>query len=576
MLVHGALSLWSASRESATFDECAHLGAGYAHLVLNDWRFDLTQGPLTKLMAAAAVRGLDPPVPVDTAAWRDGNYFSFGHDFVYGSGMGRRMLQRARMPSVVMGMLLILVIFAWAREAWGLRGGLLAMGLAALNPELLAHSHYVTSDTAVALAFALYLWGFWRFLRRPSAVHGAWVVAAFAFAAMTKFSFLALVPISLLLGGARLLQLVRRGDGPAWRALLKALLWSCAAGVAATVLAAWVACGFQARAVSSPELQPSMMTIERMLPEGAASRAVLVWMRDRAWIPEAYATSLAHTIYTPSVFGRTFLLGHAKQGANRAFFPVALAVKTPLPLLALAIVGCCLRRRSGAADLERAALLVPWAVYFGIAVLYGYSIGYRHLMPVIPVLIVLAGRAAQLSLACRWRALAFKGLLAWQALGTLWVAPHFLSYFNEIAGGPSGGNRWLADSNCDWGQDLDELGRWMRREGVEEVLLSYFGTASIEEAGVNARWLTSVVGGLTITNWAREVKEGDVVAVSVTNLRQTYVLDPAKYPMKVELPGTSGMIGSGYLLTYLDARYEPVGRAGYSILIYRLERQFER
>jgi len=39
--------------------------------------------------------------------------------------------------------------------------------------------------------------------------------------------------------------------------------------------------------------------------------------------------------------------------------------------------------------------------------------------------------------------------LQWQT-----VAPHYLAYFNELAGGPANGFKELADSNLDWGQDL--------------------------------------------------------------------------------------------------------------------------
>jgi hypothetical protein len=44
-------------------------------------------------------------------------------------------------------------------------------------------------------------------------------------------------------------------------------------------------------------------------------------------------------------------------------------------------------------------------------------------------------------------------LACWLAVSSLSSHPHYLSYFNEIAGGPGNGWRWLLDSNIDWGQD---------------------------------------------------------------------------------------------------------------------------
>ena len=51
--------------------------------------------------------------------------------------------------------------------------------------------------------------------------------------------------------------------------------------------------------------------------------------------------------------------------------------------------------------------------------------------------------------------------LAWSIASSLWISPHSLAYFNEIAGGPTGGPRYLLGSNVDWGQDLLFLKRWI-------------------------------------------------------------------------------------------------------------------
>jgi hypothetical protein len=167
-------------------------------------------------------------------------------------------------------------------------------------------------------------------------------------------------------------------------------------------------------------------------------------------------------------------------------------------------------------------------------------------------------------------------LLLWYVAGAMWVAPHFLSYFNEIAGGASGGSRYLADSNIDWGQDLDELGRYCRSRGIVKIKLSYFGTASPETAGVPYLMLPSVTSGWKTRSSANSVEAGDVVAVSVTNLRRVYFRNPEDFPIRVDLPGRSGWMGFGSFLAYLDEHYRPFGRAGYSILIFKLTPEYER
>ena len=54
----------------------------------------------------------------------------------------------------------------------------------------------------------------------------------------------------------------------------------------------------------------------------------------------------------------------------------------------------------------------------------------------------------------RWLIRAPAAALAlWYVVGTLLVWPDYLAYFNEAAGGPANGYRWLGDSNLDWCQD---------------------------------------------------------------------------------------------------------------------------
>jgi hypothetical protein len=58
------------------------------------------------------------------------------------------------------------------------------------------------------------------------------------------------------------------------------------------------------------------------------------------------------------------------------------------------------------------------------------------------------------------------------------IYPHYVSYFNVLAGGAENGRHILLDSNIDWGQDLLRLKQWMAEHEVDSVYLSYFGSAN--------------------------------------------------------------------------------------------------
>jgi hypothetical protein len=203
---------------------------------------------------------------------------------------------------------------------------------------------------------------------------------------------------------------------------------------------------------------------------------------------------------------------------------------------------------------------------------FGFSIGYRHLLPILPLLCVWGGwQVAALWARPRLRPIAVV-LLSWYALGTCRVAPHFLSFFNELAGGPELGYRYLVDSNCDWGQDLDDLARLCHRLGLERVKLSYFGTASPDEAGVPDVALPGVTCCGSPREWTSSLEPGDVVAVSVTNLMGVYFRLPGArdFPLRVTLNGVPQDMPFVEAMTYLQQHYRPFARAGYSIFLYRL------
>jgi hypothetical protein len=121
---------------------------------------------------------------------------------------------------------------------------------------------------------------------------------------------------------------------------------------------------------------------------------------------------------------------------------------------------------------------VPTAV-LGAAATSSLDLGLRQVLPVYPFLLLAAGRGVVLCLqtARLWGAVVVASLALWVGAGSAAVAPAYLAYFNEVAGGPRNGARWLVDSNLDWGQALRLLPAWLAAHGIGEVNLCYFGTA---------------------------------------------------------------------------------------------------
>jgi Dolichyl-phosphate-mannose-protein mannosyltransferase len=562
LLLYAGLAVSSLRQSAATYDEGAHLPAGYSYLVTGDHRLNPEHPPLAKLLAAAPLLWLrDVSFKADDEAWTAGRQWELGKRFLYRWNDADRLLFWARLPMVALGASLCAAVFLWSRARFGIAAAILAGFLAVLSPDVLAHGRLVTTDVAMALFYFLTVVSFEALLRRATWPRLAWAGLAAGAAAASKFSAPVLVPVTLSLallavfspepmtlafGAAE--RTPARG-GPRAKAAAALLL---AVGLIAW-LGLWASYGF-AKPLSSDPVVRAELLASMLRDEGATPLAQAALAAERlGLLPEAYVRGFLFT-YRHAESRPTFLLGRLSEEGFPAFFLVTFVLKTPLPLillLALSVVATWRTTTRSAAIF----LWLPVAGYLLLTQARGLNIGHRHLLPIYPFLFVAAGRIA----AHAWPAsgsgqkplqLAVLALAAWYAVGTLRVHPHYLAYFNEIAGGPAGGYHCLVDSSLDWGQDLKGLRPWLDAHGVSRVKLSYFGSADPAYYGIDAAMLPGTMSPRP-AQVTREIRPGDILAVSATNLQGVYLeAEDRRLMERIRL-------------------LPPVGDVGHSILIFR-------
>ena len=177
------------------------------------------------------------------------------------------------------------------------------------------------------------------------------------------------------------------------------------------------------------------------------------------------------------------------------------------------------------------------------------NLGIRHILPLYPFLLILAGGWAVVPWRQRVVRPALLVALLVQLVSVLLVYPNFLAYFNEAAGGADHGYKVLIDSNLDWGQDIGQLARLQRERQLYPLAFSYFGTTPPEAYGLACTPLagSGVMHHAPAPDW--KTLRG-FVAVSVTNLY-----------------GGRGYAGADYRpLRALT----PYARAGKTIVVYQL------
>ncbi len=543
-----AVQVLSIRQESCTGDEPLELAAGYSYLKTGDFRMNPEHPPLAKILAALPLLAFRPSLPLDSAAWSGPDEGAFGAAFFRANaGKADDMLFAARMTSILLTAFLGLAIALWTRAAFGVPAAMLALTLFCFDPTVTAYGRYVKSDIGVTLFSFLACIAWAKFLRNPRPWPFCLAGIALGLALSTKYSGLFLIPVFAAL---YVFSRWREPQSLSWRRGIGALLLVVAlAGCVAFLMYAPLALGHHlklggvdARMVHDLFDRDRAHAISRMVSRG---------------LPRAhpYFEGLLVLLDHNTIGHVAYLLGAQSMYGWWYYFPLAFAVKTPaatLGLLALGALALVPRLRlPGSGPPQGFPLLaagVPILVFLGFAMASHLDIGIRYLLPVWPFLLVLAGAAlsrvrlphkrAVLSLLC-------VGL----AVESLAIYPHYLAFFNFLAGGPSRGPQILLDSNIDWGQDAKKLSLWVAAHHISRLCLDYWGNADLGRLGLSGPPLPAT--------WQTQRRdEVDCTGAISVNLLYDLAADARTH-------------------AWLRA-LKPVARSGYSIYIYDLRKGSRR
>ena len=468
LAVEAALAIIGARATSVTFDESFHVPAGVAYVAAGDAGVSAVNPPLGKALFGLAALAAGARTP-DAAVLATHDPRLVNEAFMRANAAGyRRIYLAARLVNVLLALVLGFLIWGAARARFGARGGLLAAVLWALAPEALAHAGVATLDMATSLLWLSGTLAASRVVRtgswRDTAVFAA-VAGAFA---LTRFSAVLLLPLLVTL------WVVERVRGRA--APLRSAGPVFALAPIAMIAALWL--GYGANRGPRPLHEWTFASTRfRSLQRAAPSL--------RLPLPNDVVTGLdRQSADAEPGHLTTYVLGRATTASVWWYFPFAIAIKWPLGLLsALVLVGgrVIVRKRIESAELILSALvfLIP-AMTFG-----NLDAGVRYVLPLLPLACIGAGSLMIMGPRARvWPALGLASALT-VALETWSAAPWWLSHFNPVAGPPERRERWLNDSNVDWGQGLAALATEMKSRGIARVHLAYLGTADPHLYGID-------------------------------------------------------------------------------------------
>src|SRR3989338_6742069 len=194
---------------------------------------------------------------------------------------------------------------------------------------------------------------------------------------------------------------------------------------------------------------------------------LVIWSSDKLLLKpySEYFLGLLMVFQRAAGGNTAYFWGEITKYGSHWYFPAVYALKEPLTLhiltLAALLFGVMRIRRPLRgrewlrAHITEIAFAICIAFYWWASMRSILNIGVRHVLPTFPFIYILVA----LGVTSLYRYLMDKKLLMWgfrlvlaalilwQASSVLRVHPHYLAYFNEAAGGPEGGHRYVVDSN---------------------------------------------------------------------------------------------------------------------------------
>ncbi len=520
-----------------TADEPSHLASAYAWWQNSDVLYPSDTPPLMRIISGWVPIAMGIPMRRDTDAWRSQNAYNIGGQMVDSlpTLQSRRFLFFMRLPFIAFPLLIAFLLWRWGGELFGPRIGLILAACGILEPTILGHGALIKSDVAAAFGALWFAYAAWRYWLRPGYRGLLLMTLALIVAILTKFTLLPLVAVAFVL-------VLCRGPRLAGAVIVPLAVYL-------GILAAYQ---FHAAPVPQQEIEnfrPGGVP-QFLMPE-AVALAKLPW-------PPRFIRGLIFILGAARGQGFTgYMLGHTVDGMVPGYYPLAWAIKFPIPLQLLTLAGLAAlavslrRRKAGPAE---AFIWGSAALYFGSAVVSHFHIGFRHILPALPFFILGGGFALNRMLRARAGRIAVAAGLAWLAASSLRVYPQGISYFNEWIGGPENGWKYLADSNVDWGQNFPELARYVERHRIPKIKTFLFGLDAVEHYMKPGTWEAQAwPWGPGVVEQRRLQPAPGIYAISVNTL--TGFLSPPEF--------------RDYFACFRER--QPVGRAGYGILIYEVK-----
>ncbi len=319
-----------------------------------------------------------------------------------------------------------LVVFFWARLAYGALAAVIAVGFFTLTPVVLAFSSLAYTDLPAAATQLIALFEFARWLETRNTRSALGLGVALGLATLSKFTSLLFLPVACLAMVLCKLGLNQRVGSPK----MLRVRWLAQIVMIATIAAGLVWSGYRfdiGRFNESMNLSPSAMPSFQHFPSPVAKLARTLVLNNPLVPAPELLSGIADSWLMNAEHSEAYLLGKERAGG--------------------------------------------W--------------WFRHVLVVYPLLAIVSGHAG--ARLWKYKPLAAKLfvvlLLCWQAISSIRARHDYIAYFNEFAGNdPS--HVLITGCDLDCGQDMLRLSSELAKKHISKISIAAWTTADLSRLGL--------------------------------------------------------------------------------------------
>jgi hypothetical protein len=522
------MSVPASNQYSSVYNEYGRLASGQINLISGDFSPFHVNPPLANMIGALPSVFLN----AEYAAPADMGYSHFGRSeykandvFVKKNSNHRELLVYGRIALSVFLVIGLIVCFVWSNSQ-SKRFSAFAVGLLWIfSPYILGHGTLVSPDVPSAALAVTSVYFFWKWLKRPEMLEAFLAGMILGLAELTKFTLLIFYPLFIAMWLLYRLPEIKTLTKNHWFQQTKQL----AVTFVLSVLIINMGYLFEGtgKFLGSYRFQTTLFTGCKTLADVPTSGGNRFEKTPLAYLPILLPSNFIQGIDAQRLdFERglpSYLRGEWAKHGWLHYYLYALLIKTPLGtigLFLLAIFCTFFQKGYNANWRDEMIVLLPGIVLLAfVSSQTGFSVHSRYVIPALPFFFLWMSKVGKAFTMKRPVVATLASvLLVWSIFSSLWIYPHSLSYFNELAAilptpedknypkpppeisetawqkktfwqktkrlldaGPRNGARHLLDSNIDWGQDLFYLERWYQKHPeAKNMRVAYWGSYPLE------------------------------------------------------------------------------------------------